>query len=467
MPTAATIILNYVCPILGIVFTNWQNVAPLKDLDTAVKNGQGLNGLNPTPWIFMLGTTLAWTAYALLSNDYYLLLADCPGFMASIWLNLGAIKLMYSDHHQNHTKKGIVRLLQKNDKEIEEMRKTLELRRTMVQFQVDLPIEEEDLEKNEEEEEYAPKEDKTNSENGEEDSEEHNGSAAPMRMSDRSNDQKKPVRFSSLASFQWKSMANFATSFAKRKEKVNNWADVVWKITAQQSPAGAAHEKLLIGMIGLWTLIFCVLMLYSFHDRREDRYLIPLQVVGYFAVGVQLFFYGAPLARIGHVLKTKKCDCIHMQSLIGNFLNCLLWTGYGLAPQVMDPFIWAPCALGCIFCAIQFFLCAIFPRSSAAEKEAKRFSITSMLEPSTEFFVSRGKRFSLTSMLEPSTEFSSTLTGGPDISETVRDISEDKSEEMDLADLERNQNTEEEQENTNGFGESQYMTSFGHYSYLF
>ena len=49
-----TIVLEYVCPLLGAIFANLMFAAPLKDVRDAVKNGS-LGKLNPTPWAVMTG----------------------------------------------------------------------------------------------------------------------------------------------------------------------------------------------------------------------------------------------------------------------------------------------------------------------------------------------------------------------------------------------------------------------------
>lgn len=65
---AATIVLEYVCPALGLVFANVMFLAPLRDLHHAVESGLGLGTLNPTPFAFMLGNCFGWSVYGILLN---------------------------------------------------------------------------------------------------------------------------------------------------------------------------------------------------------------------------------------------------------------------------------------------------------------------------------------------------------------------------------------------------------------
>ncbi len=529
---AATIILNHVCPIIGIVFANYMFLAPLKDLDTAVKNAQGLNGLNPTPWAFMLGNCLGWTAYALLSKDYYLFLADAPGFLIACWLNLGAIKLMYSAHHQKETRKSLVAFLQKNEIKMEE-----EIRKSMFQqppasyYDSNSDDDEDDKKSKDDEEDVIPgyddDEEKKDVEVSESQMEESKDAITPLQTSSTSSQrpasnstpslglwvasannskssvgwgkQKSTVRFgkqksdvsfcideideekserfgaageekeesasggeksmSLSAAFHksksrfglfsqkskklanmHKSLAEMATSFAKRKEKMNEWGEVVWQVTSQQHPAKAPHEKLVMGLITLWFVTLCILGFYAHYDKSEDGNRIPLLVIGYVVLFNQIFFYGAPLSRINMVIRTKKCDSIHFQSLVANTLNSGLWLAYGIAPQISDPFIWGPCALGLVFAVIQFVCCAIFPRTKISDDEVMRFSITSMLVSQSQLGYRRS------SIDEKSIQHTAEMM--------------DSVNEEAVGDLEANNKPEEQIV-------EEYMTSYGHYSYLF
>jgi hypothetical protein len=131
------------------------------------------------------------------------------------------------------------------------------------------------------------------------------------------------------------SMAHLAESVAERKQKINEWGEVVWLVTAQQEPAKAPHEKLVMSLIILWFLTFTVLGFYCYHAKSEDARKTALLVIDYVVLIVQGFFYGAPLSRISTVIRTRKCDSIHFQSIIANTLNSSLWAAYGIG--ITDP----------------------------------------------------------------------------------------------------------------------------------
>ena len=58
-----------------------------------------LGDLNPFPWAMMTGNCLGWVVYAyyLDPHDPFLVAANLPGLILSIWLNSGAAKLQYQD----------------------------------------------------------------------------------------------------------------------------------------------------------------------------------------------------------------------------------------------------------------------------------------------------------------------------------------------------------------------------------
>eukprot|EP00586_Coscinodiscus_wailesii_P008833 CAMPEP_0172521964 /NCGR_PEP_ID=MMETSP1066-20121228/292871_1 /TAXON_ID=671091 /ORGANISM="Coscinodiscus wailesii, Strain CCMP2513" /LENGTH=302 /DNA_ID=CAMNT_0013304929 /DNA_START=135 /DNA_END=1043 /DNA_ORIENTATION=+ len=88
------ILLNTVCPALGVIMANAVFTAPIKSLKSAMSYGS-LGDLNPLPWAFMTGNCIGWVAYAYLIQNPYVFLANAPGVIISLWLNAGAIKLQY------------------------------------------------------------------------------------------------------------------------------------------------------------------------------------------------------------------------------------------------------------------------------------------------------------------------------------------------------------------------------------
>lgn len=92
--TFVEIILLYVCPSLGGIMSSIMFAAPVNDLRHALANGR-LGYLNPFPFAMMSGNCLGWLIYGYFVRDPFLIAANLPGFILSIWLNMGAAKLQY------------------------------------------------------------------------------------------------------------------------------------------------------------------------------------------------------------------------------------------------------------------------------------------------------------------------------------------------------------------------------------
>jgi len=93
-PSTEYIVLDLVCPSLGVILATMTFAAPVKSLRDRLAYGS-LGPLNPTPWAVMTGNCIGWIAYSFLTKDLFVLFANVPGFMVSVWLNIGAAKLQY------------------------------------------------------------------------------------------------------------------------------------------------------------------------------------------------------------------------------------------------------------------------------------------------------------------------------------------------------------------------------------
>lgn len=79
----------------------------------AVRNGT-LGHLNPTPWAVMTGCTIGWVTYSYLINNLFLFFTNAPGLILSVWLNMAAAKLQYSDRISKGMRASFVQLLDRN-----------------------------------------------------------------------------------------------------------------------------------------------------------------------------------------------------------------------------------------------------------------------------------------------------------------------------------------------------------------
>jgi len=96
--------------------------APYRDLQRAVERGQ-IGDLNPTPWAFMLGNCFGWVVYAILTQNLFIFWGNAPGFLLSVYLNLGAVKLLYQRHHATEMRKSFVAFLKQEEETKQEQSK--------------------------------------------------------------------------------------------------------------------------------------------------------------------------------------------------------------------------------------------------------------------------------------------------------------------------------------------------------
>ncbi|KAL7491908.1 hypothetical protein ACHAWT_001153 [Skeletonema menzelii] len=128
MLSPSVIILEYICPLFGMIVANIMFTAPVQSVRHAISIGT-LGQLNPTPRAFMMGNCIGWVAYSYLINNLFLLLANAPGLILSVWLNMAAAKLQYSDRISHGMRSSFVQLLDRNRKSFripEEHRAALE-----------------------------------------------------------------------------------------------------------------------------------------------------------------------------------------------------------------------------------------------------------------------------------------------------------------------------------------------------
>lgn len=307
MPPASVIFLEYVCPALGTLFANLMFFAPYKDLQSAIRQGQ-LGDLNPTPWAFMLGNCFGWVLYGMLLQNLWIFFANAPGFILSVWLNLGAAKLNYSAHHSTEMRKSLVDFLQEQENSP-----------SSSLFQSTERIRDDRQEETEGQFEESPN------------TTDANGAAAPTTTTTTSTD----------------------------------WAKVVWDVTSQSTPAPTPHENLVMMMVLIWMCCVSVIAFANELSTDTQQFIVCL-MVNFNLV----FFYGAPLSTILQILKERHTASIHIATMITNTCNGSFWTAYGIA--VNDYWIYVPNGLGAGLGFVQIFLCVIFPRTRREEETNRK-----------------------------------------------------------------------------------------------
>ena len=290
--------------------------APLKDLHNAVQKGE-IGNLNPTPWAFMLGNCLGWVTYAILRQNLFIFFGNAPGFIMSVWLNLGAVKLLYQRHHSHEMRKSVVNLLVDQERTLSKSYlSSLKLNSSsMLALREGL---------------------------GEGEEEEKEGLRARPRLYGKSglnldDDDGIDADHGSKSAFEW--------------------GKLVLDVTSQRTPAPAPHETIVFAMTIMWvTCISIICLIPSITPRSREL------IVAWLVISNLVFFYGAPLSTFYTVLKERNSSSIHVPTMITNTLNGTFWSIYGFA--VSDMFVAIPNGIGALFGVFQVVLCVTFPRQA-------------------------------------------------------------------------------------------------------
>mmetsp|Transcript_9405 Transcript_9405/g.15101 ORF Transcript_9405/g.15101 Transcript_9405/m.15101 type:complete len:435 (+) Transcript_9405:94-1398(+) len=313
------IILEYVCPAAGMIIANMMFYAPFQDLQKAVRQGH-IGDLNPTPWAVMLGNCFGWSLYGVLRVNFWVFFANCPGLLLSVWLNLGAVKLLYQRHHSQHMRASFVQYLERQQQE--------QSRHLLLNS--------------------------------------NNNNRSTVRFSE--DPQQHALEKEEPSAIQSANAHTTATSNAIAAAQ--DFAKVVWDVTSQSTPAPTPHERLVMVFVVLWTCVASFVGFASSTQKWLDESTdIPTQVVGIVVNFNLVFFYGAPLSTIWTVLRQRNTATIHIPTMVTNTLNGSFWLAYGLA--VKDPFIIVPNGMGTVLGGIQIVLLMLFPRTpSHCHKDA-------------------------------------------------------------------------------------------------
>jgi uncharacterized protein with PQ loop repeat len=139
-------------------------------------------------------------------------------------------------------------------------------------------------------------------------------------------------------------------------------ATLVLQVTAQTTPAPAPHERVVMFIVLVWTIIISVVALGQNLPSRTKEL-----IVGVCANINLFFFYGAPLSVIFKVLKERNSASIHLWTMTTNTANGAFWTAYGIA--INDVFLYVPNGIGALLGVGQIILVVLFPRKDATSLE--------------------------------------------------------------------------------------------------
>lgn len=317
MLSPSVIILEYICPLFGMIVANIMFTAPVQSVRHAISIGT-LGQLNPTPWAFMMGNCIGWVAYSYLINNLFLLLANAPGLILSVWLNMAAAKLQYSDRISHGMRSSFVQLLDRNRKSFripEEHRAAL----------------------------------------GEND--DHDDIDIAQENTSVQQQQQRPTILNNNN--------DDAYTFA-------NLRKMALDITIQKTSIPAPHEKVVVTIAAFYVTLISILY---FLQLTIDQWKL---IIGFIVNVNLLFFYGAPLSTIYTVFTTRDSSSIHRWTMVMNTANAVFWTAFGFG--VLDWFIIVPNGLGAVLGVVQMVLRVVVPSSRGNENDEFGISSSSLTD---------------------------------------------------------------------------------------
>lgn len=331
MVSTKDLILQIVVPSLGAVTGTFMSFAPYRAVLIASRAGT-LGDLNPTPWTFMLGNCCGWIAYSFLVQNVFIFIPNALGFILAIWLNIQAIKLQYENYQAHEIRESIITALDKTT--------------------APLPAEV-----------FMDTHTRDNlSWNGADENADADVNAdadTHVHAHAHANNNADAKNIDTNAGASEFDQDNGTTTLADTAASVmtRDYADLIWQITAQKSPAPVSHEVIVVCISTFWLTLITIVAFQVIPNQGGQILVIGL------AVNTNLiFFYGAPLSRIVQVIQTKSSKSIHVPTMITNTLNGTLWLSYGLA--VHDFFVAFPNGLGAFMGFVQIGLYIVYPRKS-------------------------------------------------------------------------------------------------------
>ncbi|CAM9424462.1 unnamed protein product, partial [Ectocarpus fasciculatus] len=91
--SAATVITDLVCPLLGTAICCAMYLSPLQAVLAARRSGS-LGTLNPVPFGIAVLNALGWAMYAVLLRDYFIFVANAPGVVFGMFFVISSLSLL-------------------------------------------------------------------------------------------------------------------------------------------------------------------------------------------------------------------------------------------------------------------------------------------------------------------------------------------------------------------------------------
>ena len=123
-------------------------------------------------------------------------------------------------------------------------------------------------------------------------------------------------------------------------------------------------EYVMFASVTFWlTAIFVISIVLKNADRATAA-----MIVGISSDISSLLYYGAPLATVAEVIRTKDSSSLFVPAIVISAINCILWFFYGLL-GVQSALIYVPNIIGILLCVGELIVRGIYPAKSKSFEE--------------------------------------------------------------------------------------------------
>jgi solute carrier family 50 (sugar transporter) len=264
----------------------------------------------------MSGNCLGWVVYGYYTADPFVVAANLPGLLLSLWLNMGAAKLQYYERAMTH--------------------KHLLLSSSVTAVQSTTPT--------------------SSSHHQQHNMSNHSDSrASPTSVS--------PSRAAATASLRRLIEEGWNASPVAVDDSGDGVVEqpmvpLMSDAESREFFVAVPQEQALMRILVAWSLLFIYVGWLSptLHPARTIGIVVNVNLV---------FFYGAPLQTMRAVIQERTSASIHLPTMFMNYVNTSFWIMYGYSRR--DPLILTPNAMGLLLGLVQGVLCLIYPRHRRLE----------------------------------------------------------------------------------------------------
>lgn len=98
--SASAIILEIVCPVLGVILSNAMYLAPYR-LVMQARVSRHLGSINPMPFAITFVSSIGWTMYSCMLSNYYLFLSSFLGILFGLFYSITCLTIMAKEAYED------------------------------------------------------------------------------------------------------------------------------------------------------------------------------------------------------------------------------------------------------------------------------------------------------------------------------------------------------------------------------